>query len=86
MFFNDVITGKKRAELRKNDRDFKEGDILNLSEYDPIKNCYTGKGVTVVITHIQSIRDLDFNFKTIIGLNPCLASVNDLVMLSISII
>lgn len=31
-FFNDVFTGKKKFEIRKNDRDFKIGDELILKE------------------------------------------------------
>ena len=33
MFFTDVASGKKRFELRKNDRGFKVGDGLRLKEY-----------------------------------------------------
>lgn len=33
--FENVISGKKLFEIRKNDRDFKTGDLLALNEYDP---------------------------------------------------
>lgn len=45
-YFEEIIKGNKRAELRFNDRDFKVGDIYELEEY------YTGRSVTVRITHI----------------------------------
>ena len=32
-YFEEVIKGNKRAELRLNDRDFKVGDIYELEEY-----------------------------------------------------
>lgn len=35
--------GMKNFELRKNDRNFKVGDILYLSEYDPETKEYTGR-------------------------------------------
>lgn len=33
-YFEDVMTGKKNFEIRKNDRDFKVGDYLLLKEYE----------------------------------------------------
>ena len=32
-FFDDVKTGRKTFELRKNDRGYKEGDIIVMHEY-----------------------------------------------------
>lgn len=32
-FYNEVIAGTKNFELRKNDRNFKIGDIIHLIEY-----------------------------------------------------
>lgn len=49
-FFSAVVSGKKTAELRKNDRDFHEGQVLILREW--IRGKYTGVTVTVRITHI----------------------------------
>lgn len=49
-YFEEVIKGNKRAELRLNDRDFKVGDIYELEEYDG--KTYTGRSVTVRIMHI----------------------------------
>lgn len=49
-YFEEVVKGNKRAELRFNDRDFKVGDIYELEEYDG--KTYTGRSVTVRITHI----------------------------------
>ncbi len=33
-YFDDVKTGKKKFEIRKNDRDFEVGDILDLKAWD----------------------------------------------------
>ena len=49
-YFEEVVKGNKKAELRLNDRDFKVGDIYELEEYDG--KTYTGRSVMVRITHI----------------------------------
>lgn len=49
-YFEEVVKGNKKAELRLNDRDFKVGDIYELEEYDG--KTYTGRSVIVRITHI----------------------------------
>lgn len=35
-YFESVWSGEKKFEVRKNDRDFKVGDFLNLMEYFPL--------------------------------------------------
>jgi ParB family chromosome partitioning protein len=34
-FYSDIVSGAKRFEVRKNDRDFQAGDLLLLVHYDP---------------------------------------------------
>lgn len=34
-FFAAIAAGKKTFEIRRNDRDYRVGDMLNLREYDP---------------------------------------------------
>lgn len=53
--FRNVKSGKKRAEFRKNDRDFKEGDYLLLRENDPDVNIFTGKEIRARITCINDL-------------------------------
>ncbi|SXG02932.1 Domain of Uncharacterised Function with PDB structure [Klebsiella variicola] len=54
-FFAAVCTGVKRAELRKNDRDYRVGDTLHLME-TPRGSCHrTGEFINVKITHIADV-------------------------------
>jgi uncharacterized protein DUF3850 len=52
LFFKRVLTGQKNFELRKDDRGFEIGDTLNLKEWDPITNEYTGRTVLRRVTYI----------------------------------
>lgn len=49
-YFEAVIEGKKKFEIRKNDRDYKVGDGIFLNEFDGEK--YTGESLLVFITYI----------------------------------
>lgn len=51
-YFGKMITGEKTFEARKNDRDFKTGDILNLQEWDNKTGEYTGREFNVKVKHI----------------------------------
>jgi hypothetical protein len=54
VFFNETISGKKNFEFRNNrDRDFQEGDVLQLKEWDPVKNEYTGRGLMRKVTYVM---------------------------------
>lgn len=41
-YFEPVFHRVKNFEVRKNDRDFKVGDIIVLRQFDPIKSEYVG--------------------------------------------
>ena len=51
-YFNEVATGKKPFEVRKNDRNFKENDILFLREWNNETKEYTGRSVQLIVTYI----------------------------------
>lgn len=50
MHFEDVASGKKTFELRKNDRGYKEGDILELMEFTDGRN--TGRSIKALVTYM----------------------------------
>lgn len=51
-FFQPIADGRKKHDLRKNDRGFKVGDICLLREYDFAKGDYTGEEVEAEVTFI----------------------------------
>lgn len=56
-FFSAVVTGVKRAELRKNDRAYRVGDKLHLME-TPRGSCHsTGEYINATITHIADVNE-----------------------------
>lgn len=50
-YFEAVISGRKKFELRKNDRDYKVGDLFVLREWEPDKG-YTGRDFIQSIGYI----------------------------------
>lgn len=51
-FFEDVMAGRKTFEIRKNDRDYKVGDLMILREYSLEREKYMGRRYLVEITYI----------------------------------
>jgi hypothetical protein len=49
--FNEVWNGRKLAEFRENDRDFRVGDALILREYDRTSGTYLGRRIRASISH-----------------------------------
>lgn len=50
MYFDDVVSGRKSFELRKKDKDYKVGDILEMLEFKNAK--HTGRVVKAEITYL----------------------------------
>lgn len=56
-YLNDVVSGQKKAELRKDDdRGYKTGDVLVLCEWQHGK--YTGREWAAVVTHVLPVREV----------------------------
>jgi len=51
-YFEDVYKRAKTFEVRRNDRDFKVGDILELNEWTGTG--FTGRGIAANVTYILS--------------------------------
>lgn len=57
-YFTAVRSGKKRFELRRNDRNFHVGDYLALNEYDRSTKTYTGRTELVLVTYVMNPNDV----------------------------
>ena len=78
-WFEDVVTGNKQFEIRRNDRDFKVGDLLFLREYDRGK--YTGRSCRVWVKYIYQGDGTfglssDFCILGIVGVHNILSKYN----------
>lgn len=60
-FFEDVAHYAKRAEVRKNDRDYKVGDTYILREWDG--TAYTGREAAIEISYILTAEDFPEGIK-----------------------
>ncbi|AJJ63492.1 DUF3850 domain-containing protein [Yersinia aldovae] len=70
-YFQVVIEGKKKAELRTNDRDFAIGDYLLLAEWDGGTDEYTGRKIVVEISDITQCDFVSPNLVMLSFFDPC---------------
>ena len=57
-YFTYVESGAKPFEVRKNDRNYLEGDILILHEWDQRTGVYTGRELLRTVTHVFDLYDI----------------------------
>lgn len=60
-YFQDIVDERKRFEIRKNDRNFNEGDTVFLREWDKNKG-YTGRECRCIITNVFKNDDEELPF------------------------
>jgi len=51
-YFQAIADGVKTFEVRKNDRDFKVDDVLQITEYDPTTDSFSGRIRHLKVTYI----------------------------------
>jgi hypothetical protein len=50
--FRALVDGRKKYEIRVNDRDYAVGDTLALSEWSPSHKVYSGHQLTLRVTYM----------------------------------
>lgn len=55
-YFDTVISGKKKYELRLNDFEINEGDVLVLEEWDMKTKSYTGRTIEKKVTYVGKFK------------------------------
>ena len=55
-YFDAIVSGKKKYELRLNDFEIKEGDALILEEWSPKTEKYTGRKVEKKVTYVGKFK------------------------------
>lgn len=59
-YFDKVVSGEKKFELRLADFEIRKGDTLVLEEWDKDKKEYTGRKIEVIATYIRKTKDQTF--------------------------
>jgi len=59
-YFQEILEGKKKFELRLSDFECSEGDILVLREWNPETKEYTGRVVEKKVGYVLKTKDLKF--------------------------
>lgn len=65
VYFQEIIDGKKKFELRLGDFDIQEGDTLVLEEWttsDPNTREFTGRKIEREITHVSKFKIEDLHW------------------------
>ena len=65
-YFELVLSGKKKFELRLSDFEVKEGDALLLEEWDPKTKEYTGRKIEKKVSYILKFNLNDFGQEEVI--------------------
>jgi len=68
-FFQKILENIKTFDLRLNDFECKQGDILLLREYNPETKSYTGRKLEKKIKFVLKTKDLKFWTKEEIDKN-----------------
>lgn len=55
-YFEAVVSGKKKYEVRLDDFEIKEGDILVLEEWNPETKKYTGRKSEKKVTYVGKFK------------------------------
>lgn len=59
-YFQKIVEGVKKYELRLANFDINKGDTLILKEWDPVSKQCTGREISKIVTAILKTKDVEF--------------------------
>ncbi|MBM3282184.1 MAG: DUF3850 domain-containing protein [Candidatus Diapherotrites archaeon] len=59
-YFQKVLSGEKKVELRLADFECKPGDVLVLEEWNPETKTYTGRTTRKKVSYVMKTKDAPF--------------------------
>lgn len=59
-YFDSIVKGEKKFELRLADFECKKGDILVLKEWNPKTKKYTGRTIEKEVSYVIKTKDAKF--------------------------
>lgn len=62
-YFDEVWGGRKKFEIRNNDRNFQPLDYLQLEEYDAANGTYTGRWIGARVVYVLTADDFPDGIK-----------------------
>ena len=62
-YFERVLSGEKKVELRIADFECKPGDVLVLEEWDPETKKYSGRKIRKKVSYVMKTKDAPFRTK-----------------------
>ncbi|MGB9706473.1 MAG: DUF3850 domain-containing protein [Microgenomates group bacterium] len=65
-YFEEILSGKKKFELRLADFEIKPGDWLLLKEWDPKTQKYTGRKIKKKVAYVLKTKNLPFWNKEVV--------------------
>jgi len=61
-YWDDIYNGRKTFEIRKNDRDYREDNILAFRKYDPVTDSIDRNHILICrVTYITDLKDIGLN-------------------------
>jgi len=61
-YFDNVLSGKKKFDLRLNEFEVEEGDVLVLQEWDPESGEYTGREMEKKVVQVSRFKLADLHW------------------------
>ncbi len=59
-YFEKILSGEKNFELRLNDFNCNEGDVLVLREWNPDTKKYSGRVLEKKVSYVAKVKELNF--------------------------